>query len=89
MSPMTADGVEHAENREEQPLKPRSRRPNALGFWKPVLWIVIVAAAVWLGFRAYRSLGGTAETSIPTARVKRGDLSLSITAKGRLARDEP
>jgi multidrug efflux pump subunit AcrA (membrane-fusion protein) len=49
----------------------------------------VLAAAAWYGLRAYRALTAPAVPTAPIAKVKRGDLSLSITAKGELRGTNP
>jgi len=46
--------------------------------------VALGALASWFGVRAFPVLTATQETKIPTAGVKRGDLTLSVTAKGEL-----
>ena len=54
-------------------------------------WIVltliaagILGAAAWYGVRLYRNLTVTKEAVTPTAHVVRGDVTLTVTAKGAL-----
>jgi hypothetical protein len=63
---------------------PRARRPWIAA---SIVWLLVlagVAAAGWYGRRAYRNLTAPAEVTIPTVTVQRGDLTLSVTAKGEL-----
>jgi multidrug efflux pump subunit AcrA (membrane-fusion protein) len=48
-----------------------------------------LAAAGWYGRRAYRNLTTPTEVIIPTATVQRGDISLSVTARGELRGGNP
>jgi HlyD family secretion protein len=51
------------------------------------LWIALSAAVsggIWYAAHAYRSIGTPDPAEIPTARVLRGDVSLSVTARGEL-----
>jgi multidrug efflux pump subunit AcrA (membrane-fusion protein) len=73
-----------------QPTKPVRRRSKLLRQVLTGLVLVAVLAAVaWYGFRAYRTLTTPAGPTVPVAKVKRGDLSLSITAKGDLRGTNP
>lgn len=47
------------------------------------------AVAAWYGFRAWRELTASASAAIPTAKVRRGDISLDITARGELRGGNP
>jgi HlyD family secretion protein len=44
----------------------------------------VLALLAWGGFRLYRSLTASRATGVPTTRVKRGDVNLTVTAKGEL-----
>ena len=70
-----------------RPIVPRKkgRRPN----WRR--WIVLsllaiaaVGIGVFYGIRAYRNITGTKEAVTPTAKVLRGDVTLTVTARGAL-----
>jgi macrolide-specific efflux system membrane fusion protein len=43
-----------------------------------------LGAAVWYGIRAYHNITDTKEAVTPTARVSRGDVTLTVTARGAL-----
>ena len=47
-----------------------------------MLTVLIVGGLAWGGLRLYRSLNATSATTLPTTRVKKGDVSLTVTAKG-------
>ena len=47
------------------------------------------AGATWYGVRAYRGITDTKQVVIPTAKVQRGDLTLTVTAKGELRGGNP
>ncbi|HEX4168164.1 MAG TPA: efflux RND transporter periplasmic adaptor subunit [Bryobacteraceae bacterium] len=49
---------------------------------------LLVAAAAYVGVRSYRSLKSE-KAAVPTVRVQRGDLNLTITAKGELRGQNP
>ena len=70
------------------PVIPRSgrRRPRVrLGrILAAIVLALILAAAVWGGLRAYRAITASKEIVVPTAVVQRGDITLSLTAKGEL-----
>ncbi len=48
----------------------------------------VVGAAAWGAMRAYRSLGQTA-AGLPLARVRRGDVTFTVTARGKLQGGSP
>jgi multidrug efflux pump subunit AcrA (membrane-fusion protein) len=69
------------------PLKMLRRKPRSK--WRrwvvlSVLGLVISGAAAWYGLRAWRSITGTKEAAMPTAKVLRGDVTLAVTARGAL-----
>jgi HlyD family secretion protein len=45
---------------------------------------LIVGGTVWYGMGAYRNITATKEVVIPTAKVTRGDVTISVTARGDL-----
>jgi HlyD family secretion protein len=48
-------------------------------------WVIVVAALlVWGGLRLYRSLNVSHAATVPVTRVKRGDVTLTVTAKAEL-----
>ncbi len=49
----------------------------------------LLAMGAWYALRFYRALTGAHEAVIPTAVVQRGDLSLSINARGELRGGNP
>lgn len=72
-----------------QPAAPRRRPRRWLGRLLVALAVILpLAAAVWGGWRAYRSLG-PAGPRVPVARVKRGDVTFTITATGQLQGGNP
>ena len=46
--------------------------------------VLLIAALAWGGVRLYRSLTAAKTAEIPTTRVKRGDVALTVTAKAEL-----
>jgi len=61
----------------------RRRRPLRL----VLTWVVLVllaGAAAWGGLRLFRSLTASHAAMLPATRVKRGDVSLTVTAKAEL-----
>jgi multidrug efflux pump subunit AcrA (membrane-fusion protein) len=54
--------------------------------WPIVLLLMgaMAAGATWYGIRAYRNITTTKDETIPTAKVSRGDLTISVTARGNL-----
>jgi multidrug efflux pump subunit AcrA (membrane-fusion protein) len=64
---------------------PKRRRPN-LRRWivLSVFAIAVLGAAAWYGLRVWRNITGTKEAAIPTAKVLRGDVTLTVTARGAL-----
>jgi HlyD family secretion protein len=72
---------------EHKPARRRKRR-----WLKPlILFVVIgslVGAGAWAGYRAYQSLGRTAPI-VPTTRVRRGDVTFTVTAAGQLQGGNP
>jgi HlyD family secretion protein len=47
------------------------------------------AGATWYGMRAYRGITEPKQVIIPVAKVQRGDLTLTVTAKGELRGGNP
>ena len=47
------------------------------------------AGATWYGVRAYRGITEPKQVVIPVAKVQRGDLTLTVTAKGELRGGNP
>lgn len=66
--------------------KPSRRRPKRwlgiLGAWLAAA--AIVAGVVWQARRMYRTVARTESVKMPVTRVKRGDLTLTVAAKGAL-----
>jgi HlyD family secretion protein len=52
-------------------------------------WLVSIALVGWLGFWASRALTTAKAPVIPTAKVRRGDLSLALTARAELRGGAP
>jgi HlyD family secretion protein len=75
---------------EEAGVEQHTRKPRRGGgeVLKTVgIWLLIaapIAAALWYGIRAYRALASTQASPIPVTQVKRGDVTLTITARGEL-----
>jgi multidrug efflux pump subunit AcrA (membrane-fusion protein) len=62
-------------------------KPALVNIGTVVVWLSVlvgVGAAGWYGRIAYRNLTTPPEVIIPTATVQRGDITLSVTAKGEL-----
>jgi HlyD family secretion protein len=66
-------------------LRPR-RRPIRLAGWPLAIlaFAGLAAGAIWYGMRAYRDLTSTKDEVIPTAKVSRGDVTITVTARGSL-----
>jgi HlyD family secretion protein len=56
---------------------------------RPLLWLLALALVAWLGVRAARVLTSAKDVVIPTVKVRRGDLSLAITARAELRGGNP
>jgi HlyD family secretion protein len=66
------------------PVEPGRRRHRVR---RVVVWLILVVlagAAAWGGYRLFRSLTASGAATLPTTRVKRGDVSLTVTAKAEL-----
>jgi HlyD family secretion protein len=53
----------------------------------PIAMLLIAGAAggaTWYGIRAYRVITSTKDAVVPTAKVSRGDVTISVTARGDL-----
>ena len=66
-------------------IRPRPRRRR----WKRWLFTLLAVAgigaiAAHYGARAWRTIIRTSKIVIPTAKVQRGDVTLTITARGEL-----
>jgi HlyD family secretion protein len=82
--PALQPSITPAPPRQPAPVIPLRRRRY---FRRLVLLLVILAPLAWLGwgaYRAYQSFTRTQAAGVPTTRVKRGDVSLTVTAKGEL-----
>ena len=68
------------------PAKPLRRRRSNWPRWivLSLLAIAVLGSAGWYGLRAWRNITGTKEAAIPTAKVLRGDVTLTVTARGAL-----
>jgi len=66
----------------------RRQRPLRLVVFLLVL-AVIAGALGWSGLRLFRSLTATSTAALPTTRVKRGDVSLTVAAKAELRGGNP
>ena len=68
--------------------RPRSARRLLRGTLKALLILAVLAAAgvgaVWQGKRMYKAVKPPADTAVPTTEVRRGDLTLTVTADGEL-----
>jgi HlyD family secretion protein len=70
---------------EPLPLTGRPRRRRRLSsLLLPLFLLMFVAALAWGGLRIYRSLTASRASTVPITRVKRGDVALTVTAKGDL-----
>ena len=69
-----------------KPLRPARVRVARLRRWVVLTLVAAgsLGAAVWYGVRVYRNLTDTKETLTPTAHVLRGDVTLTVTARGAL-----
>lgn len=67
-------------------VRPARVRARRLRRWIVLTMIVAgsLGAAVWYGVRVYRSFTSVKEAVTPTAHVLRGDVTLTVTAKGAL-----
>lgn len=65
------------------PPPPRPRRWGRLAARSGALAIV-VALLAWGGWRAYRAWSGAAVAGVPVARVRRGDVTMTVYAQGSL-----
>ena len=91
MSQLTAlsPAAEPSAQTEQQP-PPRGRRAS----WTKRLAVILggcllAGVALFYGLRAYRSIRGSTTNAVPTAKVQRGDLSLTIVATGALRGQHP
>jgi len=68
--------------------RPRRARRVLRGVLKALLITAVLAAAgagmVWQGQRMYRAVKPPADTTVPTTKVRRGDLTLTVSARGEL-----
>jgi HlyD family secretion protein len=75
------------------PLPPSPPARKSSWRWRPVLIGVLmcltIAGAAWLTVRTYQRMSASKAVVIPTAVVQRGDVSLSVTAKGALSGGSP
>jgi multidrug efflux pump subunit AcrA (membrane-fusion protein) len=78
------------------PVPSRKRPPKKNGFrrWRnaatvAVLCAAVVAAGTFYGIRFSRALNGGKKPAIPTARVERGDITLSVFARGEIRGGNP
>jgi membrane fusion protein (multidrug efflux system) len=69
-----------------KPIRPARVRPASLRRWVVLALVTaaVAGAVVWYGIRLYRSLTDTKEAVTPTAHVLRGDVTLTVTARGAL-----
>ena len=66
------------------PAPKPSRRPRIRRSLLIVALCALAGLAVWYGFRVYRNLQGGSKAEIPVVKVARGDISLSVFAKGNV-----
>ena len=71
-----------------RPLRSGRRRSGKLSVIGFMAFLIAVLALVY-GARAYQALVGSKRPAVPTAKVQRGDLSLTITAQGDLRGQHP
>lgn len=87
MSQVVAPSAPEQPRRSDRPLRRWSK------FRKKIIITLCAMAAlavcIFAGWRAYRGLTDSKEATIPTARVERGDLALTITARGELRGRNP
>ncbi|HVW86326.1 MAG TPA: efflux RND transporter periplasmic adaptor subunit [Bryobacteraceae bacterium] len=77
----------------EQPSgAPRLKRRGP-SIWRAMVIATLVCAVagvvLWYGFRAWRDINQVKEEVIPTAKVVRGDVTLTVTARGELRGGNP
>ena len=70
------------------PPRPRRARRILRGIWKALVVTAVLAAigaaVVWQAERMYKAVKPPADTAIPTTKVLRGDLTLTVSAPGEL-----
>lgn len=78
------------------PAPPRRRRPekNRSRRWRRVAIIAVLSAAavtgiVFYGVHFSRAVSGGKKSAVPTARVERGDVTLSVFANGEIRGGNP
>jgi len=64
------------------PPQPRRRSRRALGRY--LVALAVLAAAAWGGWRLYQGLGGGPTGGVPVAKVRRGDVTMTVFATGTL-----
>lgn len=62
----------------------RRRRHPLRRMFPWLVFVLLMAALAWGGLRLYRSLTAAKVAAVPTTRVKRADVALTVTAKGEL-----
>jgi HlyD family secretion protein len=78
---------------DQGPLLPRPARRRWSKFLRRIaVWMVVlmvIATGAWYAVRSYRKIETSGHAPIPTARVTRGDLSLSVTSRAELYGGHP
>ncbi len=70
--------------------KAEGKAPKRRRWLAPLLLITVLGLVTFGGIRIYRSLSTAAKNSeVPTAKVQRGDVTLTITSRGQLQGGNP
>ena len=83
----TTEQVLPALERSAPPAAPK--RPLRGRVVAALVVLVVIASVIYGGWRGYRKFSTTQAVDVPTVEVERGDLALSITARGELRGGNP